>query len=307
MDLLVGYTGFVGSNLYAQHPFDLAVNSQNITAAFGTEPTLCVYAGMRSEKFLANTAPEKDAALIDEAIGNLKRIKPRQLVLISSIDVFQNPVGVNESSLAVASGLHPYGLNRLKLETWVRETIKQHLIVRLPALFGKNIKKNFIYDLINIIPSKLSEAKYCELAKISGVIAKSYIQDTSGFYQCIPLSDDERSALKSALETVGFSALNFTDSRAIFQFYNLAFLWSHIQTALTNKLQLLHLAVEPLSSRELYRVVTCSTFYNEITEIPPHYDFKTIYCSLFGGKNGYIFNKQQVLKDIVQFVRGEYA
>ena len=62
MNALVGYTGFVGSNLYTQGKFDCVYNSKNITEAFETYPDLLVYAGLRAEKYLANQAPEKDMA-----------------------------------------------------------------------------------------------------------------------------------------------------------------------------------------------------------------------------------------------------
>jgi hypothetical protein len=57
---IVGYTGFVGSNIYASGDFDGAYNTKNIQDAFGTCPDLLVYAGMRAEKFLANADPERD-------------------------------------------------------------------------------------------------------------------------------------------------------------------------------------------------------------------------------------------------------
>ena len=57
MKILVGHTGFVGSNLKAQTTFDRLYNSGNITDAFGTNPDLLVYSGVRSEKFLANSDP----------------------------------------------------------------------------------------------------------------------------------------------------------------------------------------------------------------------------------------------------------
>ena len=60
MNALVGYTGFVGSNIYASGEFDSVYNSKNIESAVGTGPDLLVYAGVRAEKFLANNAPEKD-------------------------------------------------------------------------------------------------------------------------------------------------------------------------------------------------------------------------------------------------------
>ena len=41
-----------------------------------------------------------------------------------------------------------------------------YLIVHLPGLYGKNIKKNFIYDLINIIPNMLKEDKFQEFLNL---------------------------------------------------------------------------------------------------------------------------------------------
>lgn len=59
MIALVGYTGFVGSNIYAagKDAIDCVYNSKNVQEAYGTAPDLLIYAGMRAEKYLANTAP----------------------------------------------------------------------------------------------------------------------------------------------------------------------------------------------------------------------------------------------------------
>ena len=163
MHSLVGYTGFVGSNIVCSHSFDCLYNTKNINNAYGTEPDLLVYAGLRAEKFLANSNPEKDKASIEEAITNLERIKPKILVLISTIDVYKKPVGLDEDSEKDTDGLLPYGLHRLELEKYVEAHFDKYLIVRLPGLFGKNIKKNFIYDLIHYIPALLNENIYSEL------------------------------------------------------------------------------------------------------------------------------------------------
>ena len=95
---------------------------------------------MRAEKYLANNNPEKDMKLIYEAQKNITQINPKKLVLISTIDVFKKAIDVYENSEINKENLHPYGLNRYKLECWVRENYKDALIIRLPALFGKNIK-----------------------------------------------------------------------------------------------------------------------------------------------------------------------
>ncbi len=101
---LVGYTGFVGSNIYAATDFDAVYNSKNIEEAFGTNPDLLVYAGLRAEKYLANNAPEQDMALIVQAEENITKINPKKLVLISLFGkyffntfCFQNRIMTNKN------------------------------------------------------------------------------------------------------------------------------------------------------------------------------------------------------------------
>ena len=101
----------------------------------------------------------------------------KKLVLISTIDVFKNPVGVDENTsvpLSAGDGYHPYGLNRYYLEAWVRKNYPDALIIRLPGLYGLNIKKNFIYDFIHKIPFKLKEDKFLDLCNINPSIKKYY-------------------------------------------------------------------------------------------------------------------------------------
>ena len=169
-DTLVGSTGFVGSNLKARHEFSHVYHRTDIAEAYGTRPDLLIYAGLRAEKYLANNAPEKDMEQIIQAEHNIEKIKPDRLVLISTIDVFKTPKGVDENSRIDTEGLHPYGYNRYRFEQWVRENYPKALIVRLPGLFGENIKKNFIYDYINVIPSMLNAEKFRELSARDSVM-----------------------------------------------------------------------------------------------------------------------------------------
>lgn len=304
MTALVGYTGFVGSNIYAgaNGKIDAAYNSKNIEEAYGTAPDLLIYAGLRAEKYLANNAPEKDMELIRQAEDNIAKIKPGRLVLISTIDVFKTPAGVDEDSPVDTEGLHPYGFNRYRLEQWVRENYPEALIIRLPGLFGKNIKKNFIYDFINVIPFMLKKEKFTELAAQDADLNKYYSLQDNGFYK-VNVKDEERELLKDKFRRLGFSALNFTDSRSIYQFYNLAGLWDDIQTALNNNIKLWHPATEPVSAGEIYKYLTGAGFINELSGAPAHYDCKTIYDAVFDGSNGYIYEKEAVLSDIKEFVK----
>ncbi len=145
---LIGYTGFVGSNLAAQHKFDDLYNTSNIADIEGKNYDLVVSAGARADKWRINQEAEKDLAEIDELIEHLKKVKTNQFVLISTVDVYKNPKDVNEDTPIDTNGLHAYGLNRYHLEQFVRKYF-DGLVVRLPGLFGNGLKKNVIFDFAN--------------------------------------------------------------------------------------------------------------------------------------------------------------
>lgn len=300
MNALVGYTGFVGSNLYEAGEFDAVYNSKNIQKAFGTSPDLLVYAGLRAEKYLANNEPEKDWEQVKIAQDNILKINPKKLVLISTIDVFKMPSEVDEESIIDTDGLHAYGYNRYLLECWVREHYSDALIVRLPGLYGKNIKKNFIYDFINVVPFMLKEEKFRELSEREPRLTDYYEKQDNGFYK-VTVNEEQKDVLKDMFRKLGFSALNFTDGRSKYQFYNLKNLWNDIKTAMEADVKLWHPATEPVSVGELYKYLTGENFVNELSGTPAYYDYRTIYDELFGGKNGYISDKNCIMYDIKKF------
>lgn len=300
---LVGYTGFVGNNIYtsSEGSIEGLYNSQNICKAYDTCPDLLIYAGIRAEKYLANNNPEKDYEMILGAEKNIKRINPKKLILISTVDVFKEPIDVNELSIVDTDRLHPYGYNRYKLEEWVREYYPDALIVRLPSLFGNGIKKNFIYDYISVVPYMLNQKKYLELCEKDVQIEKYYKLQDNGFYR---VDDNEKNStkLKRILQSVGFTAEKFTDSRCQFQFYNLSRLWSDINIALDNGVKLLHLATEPILISDLYFRLSGKSFDNLIEDKPLKYDYKSIYCDIFNGKDGYLYDAETIFSEIEEFV-----
>lgn len=303
MVALVGYTGFVGSNIYAaaKDKIDAIYNSKNIEEAYGTNPDLLIYAGLRAEKYLANNAPEKDMEHILQAEENIAKINPKRVVLISTIDVFKVPKNVDENSEIDTENLHAYGYNRYQLELWVREKYPDALIIRLPGLFGKNIKKNFIYDFINVIPFMLKTEKFDELSERDSEIRKYYELQENGFYK-VHVEEEDRPLLKEKFRNLGFSALNFTDSRSKYQFYNLGRLWSDIHIALDAGITMWHPATEPVSAGEVYEYLTGEPFVNKLVGMPADYDYKTTNDILFNGKCGYIAVKDEVLSEIKEFI-----
>ena len=300
-DLLVGSTGFVGGNLLAKHRFAATCHSSDIAAQYGSAPDLCVYAGVPAAMFLANADPGADLAVMRAARENIRKIAPRDLVLISTIAVWPDSRGKYEDDTPAADGLPAYGKNRLQLESWVREDFPNALIVRLPALYGVGIKKNFLFDLHTITPAMLKPEKYDELATKSPLVKAAYTLADNGFYKMNGTADP--AALKAFFAANDFNALAFTDSRSRYQFYNLGRLWSDIEKARAANLKLLHLCTPPISAAEVYTAVTGGMWQNELAKPPFDYDLRSRHAAILGGSGDYLCTKEEELDDITRFLR----
>jgi hydroxypyruvate isomerase len=147
---IVGWTGLVGQTLYYQllrrgiQP--ACYNSKNLQeirgAAFDTLYLCC----MPAVKWWANKNPEADRAVLNTVLDALDTVTSNRIVLISTVDVLQPNCGANEESTAWAT--HAYGHHRRLLEVWVSNKGPSY-ILRLPALFGRGLKKNALYDLLH--------------------------------------------------------------------------------------------------------------------------------------------------------------
>jgi nucleoside-diphosphate-sugar epimerase len=146
-DALIGCSGFVGASLLRQRSFGGLFNSKNARDITSRSYDLIVCAAAPGEKWIANRNPEADKQNIEELIDVLRNSRCRHFVLISTVDVFAYPVGVDERSKIKLSGLHSYGRHRRELELAVLDFFDRVTIIRLPGLVGPGLKKNVIYDL----------------------------------------------------------------------------------------------------------------------------------------------------------------
>src|SRR4029077_2021184 len=92
---------------------------------------------------------------------------------------------------------------------------------------------------------------------------------------------------------------------SVFQFYPIINLWRDIQTALKHNIKLVNFATEPTSVLEIAREGFGLEFSNRPQTNPAYYDFRTKYDHLFGGAKGYIYNKDQILKLLKNFVSSQ--
>jgi len=146
---LIGYTGFVGSNLKQQYNFTDVYNSKNFQEMKGQEYDLVVCAGVSSVKWMANKEPLKDLEGIKALEDILSTVKTKQFVLISTIDVYATTQYLDEDFDCASVSNHAYGTHRLAFEKFCTDKFGKCTIVRLPGLFGDGLKKNVIYDLLN--------------------------------------------------------------------------------------------------------------------------------------------------------------
>jgi nucleoside-diphosphate-sugar epimerase len=146
---LIGYTGFVGATLCKQRRIESLFRSVNITDIEGQSFDTVICAGAPAQKWVANRDPDKDHQNLQTLIGHLATIQCNTFILISTVDVFGNPVGVDEHTPVDETGLHAYGLHRRMLEKFVESHFARHLIVRLAGLVGPGLRKNVVFDLLN--------------------------------------------------------------------------------------------------------------------------------------------------------------
>jgi nucleoside-diphosphate-sugar epimerase len=147
---LIGHTGFVGSNLARQSLFDAAFSSRNIGDLKGRHFERIVCAGIPAVKWLANQQPAADRDNIGRLTDTLEHATADCFVLISTIDIYPKPIGVDETDTpGAADVVEAYGRHRLEFENFVSRRFPRSHLVRLPALFGPGLKKNAIYDLMH--------------------------------------------------------------------------------------------------------------------------------------------------------------
>ncbi len=206
MKALIGHTGFVGQSLKRQTSFDACFASRDIAGVAGQEYDLLVCSAAPAKKWIADRDPEADLGNIQLLAGHLQTAKAGQVILISTVDVFTDCRGRDESSPISEAGLSPYGRNRLWLERFVADHFDNVLIVRLVGLIGPGLRKNALFDLHND-------------NALQNIDARGRFQ----FYPMVNLWNDLTVAREAGLDLVHFVAEPLTVAEAARQGFGRAF------------------------------------------------------------------------------------
>jgi dTDP-4-dehydrorhamnose reductase len=186
---LVGYSGFVGKVLTKQGAFDHCFRSINISEIRHCCFDTVVCAAAPAQKWIANREPRADRQNIGGLIAHLETVSCTSFILISTVDVFKNTVGVDEGTPVDETGLHAYGLHRRLLEKFVENHFSGYLIVRLPGLVGPGLRKNVIFDFLND-------------NNLHAIDSRGIFQ----FYPMVNLWYDMQTALRAGLKLVHLTA-----------------------------------------------------------------------------------------------------
>lgn len=234
-DALIGYTGFVGSTLLKQSQFEALYRSTTIGEIAGRTFDTLACAGAPAQKWIANREPEQDREKIEGLIAHLKTVKCKTFILISTVDVFKNAMGVDEDTPVDESGLHAYGLHRRLLEKFVESHFDNHLIVRLPGLVGPGLRKNVIFDFQND-------------NNLQAIDSRGIFQ----FYPMVNLWYDIQVALNAGLKLVHFTAEPISVASVALEGFGKVFDNSFSGPAATYDMQTKHAQVFGASGRYQY-------------------------------------------------------
>jgi nucleoside-diphosphate-sugar epimerase len=144
---LIGFTGFIGSNLCESINFDYKINRNNLSSLLSVDFDEIICAGLPAEKWRANIFPDEDLLNINLLINTLSKVKTRKFTLISTIDIYDTSNICYENTANFS--LEGYGKNRKYFEDFISNKFSNFQIIRLPGVFGNGLKKNVIYDLIH--------------------------------------------------------------------------------------------------------------------------------------------------------------
>jgi hypothetical protein len=310
---LIGHTGFVGSALLRKAAFAACYNSQNIASIEGQSFGTLVCAAAPGSMLEANLAPERDAARIDALIAQLATVRAERFVLISSIAVLADFAGGDDEGTQAFQQELAYGRNRRALEAFVESHFPGSLVVRLPALFGEGLRKNFLFDLMNPVPSMLSAAKLEALCSaldpaLAAWAGTLYTPDAATgllrLDRAALNADRRRAPLEDAVSTLGLSATQFHHRETTYQYYSIDRLWQDIGMALDAGLSHLHLVAEPLTAAAIHAKLLGRDMPETLARLHRE-DMRTRHADLWGAEGPYQFDAATTLDRLAIFFASE--
>ncbi len=312
MRAIIGSNGLVGSNLVRQVDFDARFNSADIHRIGEQRFDLIVSAAPSATMWLANSQPEADYAKTMAFLDDLAKARTDRLVVLSTIAVFDDLGAGYDEADGVFEARGAYGRHRRMIETFARERFDKVHVVRLPALFGPGLRKNFVFDMLNPVPSFLKPAAAEGLlatldAPAAALVRAAFEPDAAtGMWRYRRETfrgTEEEGALVHALESEGRTARFLTNSDSAYQYYNLDNLWRDIERCVALDIPVLNVCSEPLRAGEIYEALFATPFRNSAPPVHRE-DVRSRHAAAWDGAGPYLYSAGETLDGLRGFVGG---
>lgn len=149
---IIGFSGFIGSNLRDKLKNFDEYNSENINKIRNKSYDEIYCCALDSRIWKVNSKYNEDLKNLFLILENLSYVKCKKFIHISSVEIYDGIVSnkfIDESTQPNLQEISHYGRNRYIFEKFIEIFFVNHLIIRLPVLYGNYLKKNIIYDLLN--------------------------------------------------------------------------------------------------------------------------------------------------------------
>lgn len=255
----------------------------------------------------ANANPTADRQAVEDVFARLVSLQPTRVVLISTIAALRGFGRHTAENEAIAETTTPYGTHRAWLEGAVLDTWKDNAtVVRLPALFGRGLKKNALYDLLHPLPSFLKRPDAEATFTLLGDAWQTQGSWTDNLWFLNREQAEQHPQAPTwvaGLHQAGLSSWRFAHPDSRYQFYDTARLVDDVRTVQKAGISIAHLCPAPL---RLGDVATAFGVTLPASTAAVHSeDVYTSYAALWGAPSPYIADRAQVLATILAFLRQE--
>jgi len=257
----------------------------------------------------ANRQPERDRAAIEALADQLDRVNVRRFVLISSIAVLADTAGGEDEGTQAFQENLAYGRHRRLLEAFCESRFDDCLVVRLPALFGPGLRKNFVFDLMNPVPTLLPQERLASLVERMPSELRPWLEDLYSPDEATGMrrldrpalnADPKRALLDRAVHDAEMSATQFHNPDTTYQYYDMTRLWQDIRMAMWAELRHLHLAVAPLRAADIHARLLHSPMIQTGAKIH-HEDMHTRHAAVWQRDGPYLEDASTVLENLAIF------
>ena len=307
---LIGYSGTIGSHILEKKKFNYKYNSKNIEQIQKKNFDFTICCAAPGSMQFANKNPKEDSKKINNLMKYLRTFETKKFVLISTIQVYSKLNNKNNHEFSKKlKKKFPYGKNRRKLEIFCENRFDNILIIRLPSVFGKYIKKNFIFDIKNPMPTFIYQKKFLLIYKIIPKdLRKAFIsiykkKGNAYFINRVRFKKNlKNKKLMNFFEKKNLLSTSFTNPNSKYQFYNLKNIYKDISVGLKYKIKYLNLASEPIKASEIYRLINKKKMKPNGSK---KYEANMIskYAQIWSSKKNYLYNKKDILLELKKLAK----